>query len=106
MILHIIGCFWAAAPDFNIETNDSWMIEHGINNDGLGIRYLSSLYWAVVTCTTVGYGDILPTNNWEMGLAIIIIIGGVAMFSYILGDLSTQFADITKSATAKAEIIN
>ncbi len=39
-------------------------------------RYCYSLYWAVVTMATVGYGDITPTNWVEMIVAMVIIIIG------------------------------
>jgi hypothetical protein len=52
-------------------------------------RYIASLYWATVTCSTVGYGDILPQNKWELFWACIILIVGVAIFSYVLSDMSS-----------------
>ena len=54
------------------------------------------MYWATVTCTTVGYGDILPTNNYELLWAMCIIVFGVAIFSYILSDLSSKFSEFTR----------
>ena len=61
-------------------------------------KFVTSVYWATVTCTTVGYGDITPTNNYELIWAMIIIIVGVCVFSYFLGDLSSNFSDLVDSA--------
>jgi len=37
----------------------------GIEDDTFMVKYLTSLYWAIVTITTVGYGDILPVTLLE-----------------------------------------
>ena len=68
-------------------------------------QYCASVYWATVTCTTVGYGDILPTNNYELLWAMMIIVFGVAIFSYILSTLSSQFSEITRSNATNQERI-
>jgi hypothetical protein len=59
-------------------------------------QYVVSVYWAAVTCTTVGYGDILPTNNYELLWAMMIIVFGVALFAYMLSDLSSKFMELSK----------
>jgi hypothetical protein len=67
---------------------------------------LASVYWAIVSCTTVGYGDIVATNGYEMGWGMIIIVVGAAVFSFVLGDLSSQFSELTRSSRAHSDIIN
>ena len=38
-----------------------------------------SIYWAIVTLTTVGYGDIAPTTNLGQVIAAIIMIMGYSI---------------------------
>jgi len=51
----------------------------------------------------VGYGDITPTNDFELMWVMIIILVGVAVFSYVLGDLSSQFGELTRSRKANED---
>lgn len=66
---------------------------------------MASLYWATVTCTTVGYGDILPTNKYELAWALAIIVFGVAIFSYFLSNMAAQFSEFSKNNAANQERI-
>lgn len=65
--------------------------------------YITAIYWATVTCATVGYGDVLPYNNFEKLLACIVIIIGVATFSYSLSDLATQFSELQRESKIKED---
>jgi hypothetical protein len=49
-------------------------------------RLIIMLYFALTTLSTVGYGDYHPVSNIEMLFACIIMMGGVAFFSYIMGN--------------------
>lgn len=51
---------------------------------GLGYRYVSSLYWAFTTMTTVGYGDITATTLSERIYNIFSLIVGGFVFSGII----------------------
>ena len=43
----------------------------------------NSLWWAIVTMTTVGYGDMAPTTNIGRFLAIIIMTSGIILIAII-----------------------
>jgi len=45
-----------------------------------------SCYFALTTLSTVGYGDYYPISNPERIFTIIVMLGGVAFFSYIMGN--------------------
>ena len=46
---------------------------------------------------TVGYGDILPISGYEKIFTVLILVIGVAMFSYTLSTLANQFSNLTIS---------
>ena len=54
--------------------------------------YITSAYWAVVTISTVGYGDITPTNFYEVVVNIFLMFIGVSMYSYIISRLTNIFS--------------
>ena len=48
-----------------------------------------SFYWATATMTTVGYGDISGTNDYERIFCSIIMLFGVIAFSFANGSLTS-----------------
>jgi voltage-gated potassium channel len=50
-----------------------------------------SIYWAIVTITTVGYGDIAPQTEIGQLLAALVMILGYAVIAVPTGIISTEF---------------
>lgn len=48
---------------------------------------LISCYYVLTTLSTVGFGDFFPVSNTERLIAVIIMLVGVAFFSYIMGNM-------------------
>ena len=55
-----------------------------------------SIYWAIVTITTVGYGDISPQTELGQALASIAMIMGYATIAVPTGIISAEFTSITQ----------
>ena len=46
------------------------------------------MYFSLTVLSTVGYGDYSPVATHEMGLCVVIMLMGVAVFSWIMGEVS------------------
>ena len=63
-----------------------------------------SIYWAIVTLTTVGYGDISPTTNFGQFIAAIIMIMGYSIIAVPTG-IVTSSMNFTKDKYRKTCIV-
>jgi voltage-gated potassium channel len=52
-----------------------------------------ALWWAVVTITTVGYGDYAPISGTGRAVAVGLMIGGVVLVGVIVGTLSSWIVE-------------
>ena len=58
--------------------------------EGASIRsFADALWWAVVTITTVGYGDMVPVTMVGRAVAFILMLGGIAFFSGVTANLAS-----------------
>jgi voltage-gated potassium channel len=53
--------------------------------------YGDALWWAIVTITTVGYGDRFPVTAGGRGVAILLMVTGIALFGVLAASLSSYF---------------
>jgi len=52
-----------------------------------------TMWWSVITLTTVGYGDMYPITNLGRILTSIILLAGVALFALPAGIITAGFLD-------------
>lgn len=79
---HWITCGWIALRGQTVAAEASWT------------SYVNALYWCVTTLTTVGYGDVTPVNDQQTLYAIVVMILGVGVYAYIIGNIATILTNI------------
>jgi len=97
-LTYFLGCFWyfvVSVSADRVDTNtffDNYTLE-----DYSHIRRLIiCCYFALTTLATVGYGDFTPQSNVERILGILIMILGIALFSYIMGNFNDVLSNYDK----------
>ncbi|MBT8294240.1 MAG: ion transporter [Eudoraea sp.] len=73
--------------------------EHGFNS------IPHSVYWTIVTLTTVGYGDISPETGLGQFIATLIMIIGYGIIAVPTGIVTVEFAKGQKKDSVKEKII-
>jgi voltage-gated potassium channel len=63
-----------------------------------------SIYWAIVTLTTVGYGDISPATNLGQAIAAVIMIMGWSIIAVPTGIVTSEINYVLKN-TKKRECV-
>ena len=53
--------------------------------------FADGLWWAVVTTTTVGYGDITPTTAAGRFVAVMLMLAGTALIATVAASVSAYF---------------
>ena len=55
--------------------------------------FFDAIYWAVVTITTVGFGDITPQTSAGRLITIFLIMGGIAIISFMTSIITTSMTE-------------
>ena len=70
----------------------------GRNDDSSDFTSIpKSIYWAIVTMTTVGYGDLSPKTPWGQFVASVLILLGYSLIIVPTGFVTAEFVSSRKS---------
>lgn len=88
-IVHLISCFWFLMASFSDNNPYTWVGNYEIDDEPAIYQYVTSVYWAYQTLTTVGCGDIRAFNTLERCFSLLWMIFAVGFYSYIIGNLES-----------------
>ncbi len=74
-----------------------YILEGAGDNDKIESFY-DAIYWAVITITTVGYGDISPTTPQGRFVTMLLIIGGIGIISFMTSIMTTAMTQKLQEA--------
>jgi voltage-gated potassium channel len=80
-----------------------FMVEHGKNPTIQNIP--DGVYWAIVTITTVGYGDVLPITHTGKTLAMIVMIMGYAVIAVPTGIVTAEITNRVLAPRGKDTVV-
>jgi len=101
LLAHWCACiFWKIAVLEGFD--NSWVsLYPGLAISPVSAQYVQSLYWAVSTVTTLGYGDVHPVTFPEYFYVIFAIFVGAACYAIIIAAIGGHF--VSSRFAAKAE---
>lgn len=77
--------------------------ERGV--DGGNIEsFPDAIWWSIVTVTTVGYGDHFPVTAGGRGVAIVLMITGIAVFGVLTASIAAYFVEQDEEQSQDQEL--
>eukprot|EP00795_Rhopilema_esculentum_P012973 gene12973-3735_t len=105
--VHLFACIWYMLACIGHHCKKkSWVGERNHTLSDPFEMYVDSIYWAVASMTSTGYGDFHATNEIEMLFAAFVMLAGKCIFGFVLGQLTSSLADTEAQRVSYEERLN
>ena len=102
LVIHLMACCWFLVARAEGFPADSWVWRLGIRDMTPGDQYILSLYWTVVTLSTVGYGDVVPKTRIERIIASCWMLFTILFVSFTVGSMSASLGVLNSKVNVLA----
>ena len=79
-----------------------WQLEQR-EPDAIITSFREAVWWAIVTCTTVGYGDESPVSGGGQIIAVVLMLVGISMLSIVTANIASIFVQADRETTDEDE---
>ncbi|KAF4370025.1 hypothetical protein CsatB_007773 [Cannabis sativa] len=106
--VHSAGCFyfWLAIHHKNPE--NTWIGSQvaDFEHRTIWLGYTYSIYWSIVTLTTVGYGDLHAVNTGEKAFNMVYMLFNIGLTAYLIGNMTNLIVHSAIRTFAMRDAIN
>lgn len=99
---HWVACAWHIVL-VSEDAQENWLTKYLGEDAALATEahqvYVTCLYFALMTLSTVGYGDITPATDAERTFCVALFLVGGALWAYVVGAVCSIVASVDKATS-------
>lgn len=89
LFIHWFSCLFGAIGLHSEKRGKAnWMTAQDVTAENGAVRFMTALYWAAGTVTKVGYGDVVPTNDLERVVSVLLLVLSSFFYGVIWGNVN------------------
>ncbi|KAL4472592.1 hypothetical protein ABPG74_018541 [Tetrahymena malaccensis] len=97
-LMHVFACMWykiGVYVDTDLQEK-SWIQNFKVKDTSEQVYYVNSIYFAIVTIITIGYGDITPVHYLEKLFIVFMAFLSCVNFGYALNQIGALIQEINQ----------
>lgn len=97
-VAHVNSCVWHACAYYNSVSTSTWLTYAQLKDGSWVEKYWTSMYWAVSSMVTTGFGEkVSPQNTMELAVGVGILFVSAFAFGFALNAMGQILEAMSKN---------